>query len=293
MIASENIRGAILMSCSMLGFALNDGLMKYAASDLPATQAIFIRGIFATLFVFAIVSFKGQLRFKISGTDRKYITWRALAELAATLTFITALFNMPLANVTAILQLLPLTISLAAFLVLAEPLGRTRLFAICVGFAGALLIVKPGTDGFTYYTLLALAAVAFVTFRDLVVRKISKEVPSLWIVLYASLLITVSTGMITWVRGNWVAVDGHTLMLLIFASCLIMVAYFFSVATMRHGEVSFIAPFRFSIMLWAVLIGYLVFNHLPDFLTLLGTAIVVAMGSFTLWRESRAKKRPV
>jgi len=267
---------------------LNDTVMKTLSGEVPLFQAIFLRGALTTLLLFALGRAMGGLRFRLASRDWGAIALRTFCEGAATFLFLTALFHAPIANVTAILQSLPLTVALGAALFLGEPLGWRRILAILVGFAGVLLIVRPGSDGFTVWSLYALAAVGFVTIRDLAVRRMSVHVPSLTVALVGAASITLAAGAVALVQG-WQPVtpgQGGTMAL---AALFIMAGYLSSVMTMRQGEIGFVAPFRYTGILWALILGWLVFGEWPDTLTLIGAAIVVAMGLFTLWRERKSR----
>ena len=288
MALSDNMRGAGLMMVAMAAFTFNDTVMKTLSGEVPLFQAIFLRGALTTLLLFALGRAMGGLRFRLARRDWGAIALRTFCEGAATFLFLTALFHAPIANVTAILQSLPLTVALGAALFLGEPLGWRRILAILVGFAGVLLIVRPGGDGFTVWSLYALAAVGFVTIRDLAVRRMSVHVPSLTVALVGAASITLAAGAVALVQG-WQPVtpgQGGTMAL---AALFIMAGYLSSVMTMRQGEIGFVAPFRYTGILWALILGWLVFGEWPDTLTLIGAAIVVAMGLFTLWRERKSR----
>ncbi|MBT8409015.1 MAG: DMT family transporter [Alphaproteobacteria bacterium] len=286
---SDNMRGALFMLGSMAAFTLNDACMKALGGAVPLFQAIFLRGIAVSLFLAALAWWLGAFGPRISRRDWGLIAIRSACEAAVAWFFITALFNMPIANVTAILQVLPLTVALAAWLFLAEPLGWRRLLAIVIGLAGVLLIVRPGTEGFTIYSVYALIAVALITLREIVTRKIEGQVPSMTIALSAALAVTVFGGLGA-LGGVWAPLDGPTSLKLAGSVFFIMAAYVFSVMAMRIGDVSFAAPFRYSGLLVALILGALVFDEWPSGLTLLGAAIVVGTGLFTLYRERLAMR---
>lgn len=197
---------------------------------------------------------------------------------------------MPLANVTAVLQVLPLTVTLASALVFHETIGWRRMLAIVVGFAGMLLIVRPGPDGFNIYALYALGAVACVTVRDLSTRKMSAGVPSMTVTLVASLTITTAAGLAS-LGADWAPVSGHNAKLIAAASFFILGGYLFSVMVMRVGDVSFVAPFRYTGLVWALVLGWFMFGDWPTPLTLLGAGIVVSTGLFSLYRERALLRR--
>lgn len=281
---SENVRGALLMMGSMVAFTLNDAFMKGLSGDIPLFQAIFLRGIGTVAFLSALAYFTGQMQWAFGRRNWLMIAVRTGAEVGGTFFFLSALFLMPIANVTAVLQALPLTVALGAALFLNEPLGWRRLSAVIVGLVGVLLIVRPGTDGFSIYSLYALGAVICVTVRDLAVRRIDCDVPSIMIGLVAAAAV-LATGAIVTAGQDWVSVDGPTIWKLLGAMICIIFGYVFSVTAMRHGEVSFVAPFRYTSLVAALIVGWFAFGDWPAPLTFLGAAIVVGMGLFTLYRE--------
>lgn len=292
MVLSENMKGAALMMGSMAAFTLNDTCMKALSGALPLPQAIALRGVLTTVLIGFLALRLGAFRFDFRRRDWGLIGLRTGAEVGATFFFLTALMNMPLANVTAILQALPLTVALAAALFLREPLGWRRLLAIAVGFAGVLLIVRPGSGGFTTYSIYALVAVGFVTLRDLSARRLSSDVPSLAVAFSASLTITAVFSLAS-LRVAWQPLGLREAGLVLGSSGFIFGGYLFSVMTMRVGEIGFIAPFRYTGLVWALVLGFIVFGDWPAPLTLLGAGIVVSMGLFTLYRERLRARRVV
>ncbi len=206
--------------------------------------------------------------------------------MAAAYFFVSALLNMPLANITAILQVLPLTVTLGSALLFREAVGWRRMLAILVGFCGMLLIVRPGPEGFTLWSVYALISVACVTCRDLSTRRLSPAVPSLLVTFSASLSVLVFSGIAS-LWTPWAPVSGGQLGALMIAALCIVGGYFLSVQVMRSGDLSFIAPFRSTGLVWALLLGWFVFGDWPTPLTLLGALVVVGMGLFTLYRERK------
>lgn len=285
---SPNIIGGLFMIGSMAAFSMNDTLIKLTDGDLPLWQLLFLRGLLTIVLILALGSWLGALHFRMSRRDWFWIGARSVSEIGAAYFIITALLALPLANVTAILQMMPLTVSLAAAVFLGEALGWRRLVAILVGFSGMLLIVRPGPEGFDLMSLYAVAAVVFVTARDITTRKMSKDVPSLTITFAASLCVTIYAGAASSFQG-WAPVTSELWWLICGAAFTIVAAYTFSVQTMRYGEIGFIAPFRYTALIWALLFGWLVFGDWPDALTFVGAGIIVATGLFTFWREQRSK----
>ncbi len=281
---SDNTRGALLMTASMAGFTVNDVFMKAASDEVPLMQALFVRGFVTTGLILVMAMAFGQLRFRLPLGDWWLITLRTLAEIGTAYFFITALFNMPIANVTAILQALPLTVTLAGAVFLGEAVGWRRMAAILIGLVGVMLIVRPGPDGFNIYALYALAAVLLITVRDVVTRRMTREVPSLTVALIAAFGIWLF-GLIGTVTQPWAPMSTLAYAQLFGAALSIIVGYLASVMVMRVGDIGFVAPFRYTGLICALILGLLVFGEWPDWITMLGAGIVVATGIFTYWRE--------
>jgi drug/metabolite transporter (DMT)-like permease len=283
----NNMKGAIFMMASMAGFVLNDTMIKLVSEELELFQAVFLRGVMATVLLGILAWKRGALSYRPARRDWKIISWRTFAEVGATYCFLTALFNMPLANATAILQSLPLAVTLAASLFLGHKVGWRRYLAISIGFVGVLIIVRPGTDGFNVFSLYALAAVGFVTLRDLLSHRLSPSTPSLYVALFTSVAVMVFSGLMTTTQ-EWHAVSPDVAIYLGAAAMFILVGYIAAVSAMRYGEIAFVSPFRYSVLVWALLLGFFVFGDIPDGWTMVGITIVVGMGIFTFYRERRA-----
>jgi S-adenosylmethionine uptake transporter len=286
---SDNIRGALIMVGAMCAFTFNDAFMKSLADELPLFQAVFFRGLAAVVFLAILCRLLGQLRFDLPARDWGLVALRTAGEVGGTYFFLTALFHMPIANVSAILQALPLSVSLAAALFLREPLGWRRMTAIVIGFAGVLLIIQPGGADFSSFSLFALASVACVTLRDVAVRRLSRTVPSVFVALVAAVGVT-TLGAIGSLFIEWAAFTPKSALQLTGASLFLIIGYICSVAAMRVGEIAFVAPFRYSSLLVALILGVFIFGEWPNALALTGATLVVATGLFTLYRETKLKR---
>lgn len=287
---SDNTRGAVLMSLGMAAFTFGDASIKATGGDMPLSQILVIRGVLASSALLAMAWYFKGLKLSLPRRDWALIVTRGLSEAAAAYFFLTALLAMPLANVTALLQMLPLTVTLGGAIVFRESVGWRRWTAIAFGFLGMLLIVRPGTEGFTSASVYALCSVAAVTVRDLVTRRVSQETPSLTLTLASSVMVTLFAA--GWSFGqDWVAMTPRLTGLVLMATTFITAAYLCSVMAMRVGEVGFIAPFRYTGLVWALILGFLAFGEWPTTLTLIGAAIIVATGVFSLLREARLKRR--
>ena len=286
--AKGNLRGALLMYLGMAAFIGNVTLMKLVSFDLTLFQAIFLRGCCAALVLGGFAWYRKELFVSLSGRDAKVLIIRVIGEIGASLCYFMALFNMPVANVTAILQALPLVITLGAAVFLGETVGWRRYGGIALGFVGVLIIVQPGTDGFSVYSLWALASMLSVAIRDLATRKISSGLPSLFVAFVTMVSVTLVCALLL-PTMEWKEVTGDTIGLLMGAAFFIMLVHITLIRAMRVGEVAFVAPFRYTVMVWALLVGYFVFDEPPDTATVVGCSLLIITGLYSFWRERRIK----
>lgn len=287
------------MLVSMAAFTANDVCVKLASETLPLGEIIVLRGSFATVFIMvglAVaaggVAAAGRalgLAALWAGPHRHMLGWRMAGEVLATLFFLAALIRMRIADVTGIMQFTPLAVTAGAALVLGEAVGWRRWLAATVGLGGVLLIVRPDSTAFAPAALLALAAIGFVVARDLATRQIPvTAVPTTTLTLMSAVSVMASGFLLlpfeTWLWPS--ADDGLRLMA---AGLALVAAYAFIVIGMRAGEVAVVGPFRYSVILWALVAGILVWDEWPDELALAGIAIVTAAGVYTFHRERSGK----
>lgn len=286
---SENLRGILLMCASMAAFTINDTFMKSVTETLPLYQTISLRGMVAVAGLAILAIATRAFRFRPSRRDAGLILLRSLADVAATILFLEALVRMPLANLSAILQALPLLITLGAALVYGERIGWRRMTAILVGLVGVMIIIRPGTDSFDHWALLGVGSVLCVVVRDLSVRPIQGAVPSALVALGAAVGVTAMGWIGTSLQG-WNEPSASELVRTFCAGLFLIVGYLTSVMAMRHGDIGIVAPFRYTSLLWAIVLGLVVFGDLPDGWTFFGAAIVVGAGIFTIFRERALRK---
>ena len=284
--AGTNLRAMGYMVIAMGAFVCSDALMKATSSELPLGEMIAVRGVMSCLIMLPIVVTSCGL-----ATAFRVYSWpifiRNIAEIGAVFTFMTALFQLPMASVSGVLQVVPLTITAAAALILGERVGWRRWSASATGLAGVLLIIRPGTTDFSVWYLFAIATVLCVTARDLSTRFIAKTTPSMAIT-FITAVITMLSGFGVAMTETWVEPSPQAMVQLAAASALVLVAYHSLVEAMRTGDVSAIAPFRYSVVLWAMILGYVVFGEVPTGSTVIGSMIVIAAGLYTLHRERLA-----
>ncbi len=283
----DNLRGAALMTLAMLGFAIEDMFIKFMAGALPVGQIIALLGLGGAI-VFAIVIVVQRRPLFSRALLTPAIAVRSLGEIFGTIGFVTAIVFTPLSSASAILQATPLAVTLGAALFLQEKVGWRRWSAILVGFCGVLLIIRPGLDGFDINSLFAVQGVIGLGIRDLATRKVPKSTSSMQLSFLAFLTLA-PTGLILLqaTGGDLVMPSAHLWALIGAATSLGVVSYYAIVAAMRLGDVGFVTPFRYTRLIFALVIGMLVFTERPDTLMLVGSAIIVGSGVFTVWRERK------
>jgi drug/metabolite transporter (DMT)-like permease len=282
----SNSRAIAAMLIAMAGFILNDTLVKMASDAVPLGQIILVRGLIciAALGVAGAVT---GLFHNARVLAHPAVLVRALAETAATILYLTALFQLPIANATAILQVLPLVVTAAAAVFLKDAVGWRRWSAILVGLIGVLLIIRPGLEGFNAFSLLALAGVGCMALRDLATRQLPKDVPTLGVALVSFIAVTL-LGTVLTVQSGWTDLSLVEYGYLGGAAVFVLAGYVFIILAMRLGDIAVVAPFRYTIVVWAIFLGYIVWGDVPDGITLVGIAIVIASGTYSFFRERKA-----
>ena len=291
---AANRRGVLAMSAGMCCFVSNDALVKFVSQSLPSSQLIFIRGVFATLLLLAIshgLGATGRLRLL---ADRK-VALRAAFDAFATVTYLTSLFHLPIGNATAINMATPLFITLFAVVAFKERVGTGRWLAILTGFAGVLLVVQPTGAAFNAYALLCLAGTLLHASRDLTTRAIDRSIPSILVTVSTAAAVTLLAGLWS-LFEDWQPASWPQLGLLATASVFLSGGYYLLTVSMRGGEMSLIAPFRYTGLLFALVLGYLVWGDVPNALAWGGIALLVAAGLYVLHGERqrpRAELEPI
>ncbi|GGD16620.1 DMT family transporter [Aureimonas glaciei] len=280
---SANVRAGLCMLAAMAAFVVNDGLVKLASEDMGVGQILAVRGLMATAILAAFAFWLGAFR-PLRTVLQPMLLLRTLADILATLTYVSALRALPLANTTAIFQALPLAVTLGAALFFGERVGWRRWTAIAVGFLGVVIIVRPGLEGFTTASIYVLLSVVCAATRDLATRRLPAGIPSLFISMTTALAVSL-TGWAMLPFEGWQPMAAPQVLTLGCAAVLITIGYVFIVEAMRAGDISFVAPFRYSVLVFALLIGVLVFGERPDGFVLLGSLIIVGSGIYTLYRE--------
>ncbi len=278
------------MVLAMAGFAIEDMFIKQIAGALPVGQILAMLGIGGTL-VFGTMALRRGDPLWSRDLLHPAVVLRNLGEVIGTFGFVTALALTPLSSASAILQAVPLAVTLGAALFLKERVGWRRWTAVAVGFCGVLLVIRPGLEGFRPASLFAVQGVLGLAMRDLATRRVPATIGSMQISTYA-FAATVPVGLLLLAAMGTapVAPGPADIARLAGALGIGVLAYTAIVAATRAGEMAVIAPFRYSRLVFALVVAALVFGERPDALTLAGAAVIVGSGLYTLMREAQARR---
>jgi drug/metabolite transporter (DMT)-like permease len=285
----SNARGIVLMVLSMGAFALADALVKLSASFMsPAQVLFFLMG--GGLFLFAIMAIVLGEKLIDRRAFAPILLLRYFSEVAGMVGMVLALTYVPLSTVGAITQAAPILVVVGAVLFLDEKVSWRRWTSIVFGFVGVLLIVQPGAEGFDLAVLWAVVAMVALAIRDLTTRLTPHDMASTSLATYTMIAaIPFSLG--------WVLYNGESLIpaetnwyIAIPMICLGSIGYMLLITSIRMAEVSVVTPFRFSRIIFLLILGMLIFGERPSVLMLSGVTLIIVSGIYLMWREQRLKQ---
>jgi drug/metabolite transporter (DMT)-like permease len=210
---------------------------------------------------------------------------RSLCDGLSTATFIAALAHMHLANISAVLQIAPLIITALSVVLYREVVGWRRWTAVGIGFAGALLVVKPIPSEFNIWAIVGAASALAAAIREIQNRQIGQSAPSLVVAFWGAIGITVC-GVPFILIEDWRMFAAADLFQLFVAAMFVSVAIYLLAVGFRDVELSVVAPFRYIYLLTSALGGYLMFREVPDRWTVVGAILIVGSGIYALHREA-------
>jgi drug/metabolite transporter (DMT)-like permease len=288
---TDNLRGILAILIASTAYVLHDAMAKLLSEELPTSQIIIVRGAIAAAFLIAGVVALRATR-PLSLLFEPMMMVRLLGTGGATVFIIMALRYLPLPTVTTALQATPLIVIAGAALMYGDVVGWRRWAAVCTGFLGVVLIVQPG-GGFADAAYLVLFSLLCTTVRDLSTRGLAKDIPSIFVAAAGSVVSLLSGFLIVPFDAAWTPPTpwAWTLMT-VSAACLFFATTFMTIG-LRSGEIAVVAPFRYVPMLLAVLLGYLIWGDVPDWLAATGIALVLGAGLYTLHRERASLRRVV
>ena len=280
----DNTRGILAMSAAVVVFIFNDALIKLAAETMPSVQAIGVRGLFATLWCGLALLVTGTWR-KVAWAAHPRVVFRSVLEAGSAITYLIALFHIPFAIASAVNLSTPLILTVLAVLILKEDVRWRRWSAVIAGFLGVLLVIQPHPGDLNAWSWLAFAGTMIGCFRDIFVRFLPVGIPTLVVSFSTAVMVAIVSCSWALVEG-WQPIDSRELGYIAASSLLLAMGYQFIVIALRSGgEFSVIGAFRYSSILWALAIGYVVWGEVPNTVAMAGIAVIVGSGLYILHRE--------
>jgi drug/metabolite transporter (DMT)-like permease len=281
---SNNQRGIAAIVGCMAAYTVNDVLVKQILFTYPVGEVIFVRGIMCTLLIGGAALALGHAR-ALRATMSRVLATRSLCDGLSTAGFIAALAHMKLANVAAVLQIAPLIITALSVLIYREVVGWRSWTAIGLGFGGALLVIKPIPSEFDIWAVVGAASAFAAAIREIQTRHIGRAVPVLVVAFWGTVAITLCGSVFGFVE-DWRPFSGGELLQVFVAAIFVGIAIYLLALGFRDVDLSVVAPFRYTYLLTSALGGYLVFREVPDAWTVVGAALIVGSGIYTLHREA-------
>lgn len=282
----DNLRGGMLMGAAMAAFAVEDALIKGLTSSLPTGQIILLVGGIGAVILAVIAKLSGAPLWS-RAFFRPAVILRNLGEFVAAIAFITSLKLLPLSTASAILQTLPLAITMGAALFLNESVGWRRWSAIMVGFIGVMIVLRPTGEDFDLLAAgAAFLTVAGLALRDLATRRVGPDVPSLSLGVWGLASYGVAGILLMGFSGQ--SFERPPLGLTLYAcaaACIGLIGYYLMIVATRIGEVAAIMPYRYARLVFALIFGWIFYAETPDAWMFIGCALIVGSGFYTFLRE--------
>lgn len=286
----ENLRGAAFMTCSMLCFAVADVVIKLASSDIPSGQIVVTLSAGASIMFLAWFRLTGRRAYSPYFWSPR-VLWRTVFDMLGSVLFITALVHLGVTVLSAIIQATPLVVALGGVLFLGQQVGWRRWTAIFIGFIGVMLILRPGVSGLSVGMVIGVLAMLCLAGRDLMTRALDVPISGPHVALHAFVGMTIAGVALCVFQGTapvWPTAKEAGLLAIAMGATIL--AFLTIVEGTRTGDAAFISTFRYSRMVFALILGMGVLGERPDALTLIGVTIVIAAGVFTFLREARDRK---
>jgi drug/metabolite transporter (DMT)-like permease len=280
----DNLRGIIFMLLAMAGFSIEDGLIKSLTKEIPVSQILILLGIGGTIMFVGLSIFKGDSLYSPNMRNKVFVI-RFVSDVLSPLFFLTALALIPLSTAASILQTIPILVTMGAALVLGQKVGWRRWSAIGVGFCGVLLIVRPGSASFEPASILALLGVTFLASRDLATRVMPSGLSTFTVTAYAFGASIIAGILLIPFFGQLIWPTAEQWLWLLVLTVLGGLSYAAIVVATRAGDVAVIAPFRYSRLVFSLVIAVAFLGERPDWQTLAGATIIILSGLYTFWRE--------
>lgn len=287
---AANLRGSLFMVAAMLAFTLEDVFIKAASTQIPLGQVMVIFGCGGLIGFVVMARMRGEGIIHPQAFGRA-MAWRALFEIMGRVCYTVAIALTPLSSASAILQATPLVVAAGAVMVFRETVGWRQWGAIGAGFVGVLLILRPGLDAFEPMSLFAVLGMIGFAGRDLATRAAPKSMTTAQLGVYGFLMLSIAGGIVWLYQGGSAAMAAAQWALVFGAILFGVAAYMCLTLAMRTGQIAVVAPFRYTRLVFAMILAVAVFGERPDGLTVIGSAIIVIAGLYTVWQSRRTASR--
>lgn len=287
--SADNFRGTLALLISQTLFVTSDSVVKLAGAMMPVTQIMAVRGTLAVCLAGAVLAWTvDRARWRLA--YQPLVGARALLEAVLAALFLISLPHLALGDITVIMQITPLVITMLSALVLQEAVGWRRWLAIMIGFAGVVLVAQPGVQAFNVYVIMAVLVAIFVAVRDLLTRRLDRSIPTAAVTFSTTLSVCV-LGFAGAPLEVWQPISWMGMVLLGASAILVTLANVFIIRAFRHVDVSVVSPFRYFGVVWAIILGYAIWSEVPNLLAISGTLLIVGSGLYTLHRETAKLRR--
>jgi len=284
------VLGILAMSAAGAVFSGHDAITKFLAPHYPIGEILFFRQLVSTLILASFVTFTVGLS-SLRPVNAKGQLGRSLLFVASTVLIATSVTVLPLPTALAIVFASPLLVAALSATALGEPVGPRRWTAIVVGFIGVLVIIRPAGASFTWLLLIPVAAACASALRDIATRILHRTDNTHAILFWSNIAILIA--MACTIPYGWKSVQPQHAALLILAGALNLLAHFLTITALRLGDAALVTPFRYTALVWAALLGFMIWGHIPDSFTVIGAAIIVGAGIYLVLRESQLRRAAI
>lgn len=286
MAASSNLKGIALMCVSTASFIVNDTIVKFITQHLPPYETVFLRSFGTVLIGVGLLWATGQIKSLPKVFERNVLVRNTL-ELISIMGYIIGLAYAPIAELNALGQLSPILLTVAAVVFLGTRLKVVEILLIVLAFVGALLVAQPGGSGFSAFALFGLWGAVCSAARDLVGRRVSKDIPGLVVPVGAGLIVLIGMGVAMLLFEDFVMPDLQLILLMFVAAFFLTMGHLCVFLAFRFGEVTAVSPFLYAATIWALIAGFVVFGTLPNALAFVGIGLIVICGVGVVMLEGR------
>ena len=286
----SNFRHVVFMVIAMITFAIEDVIIKQLAFKLPISQVLISVGLSSLSVLYGLSILKKEPIVNRSFIDLKFLL-RMLCELVSSVFFVITLVYVSLTVSSALLQIVPIMMTIGGFFLFKEPINFKQWVLILVGLLGTLLVIQPGTEIFNPLSLFALAGAVFLTLRDLVTFSMSDNYPPVAIAFWGFASLTLGGVVSMPFFGPFYEFSINDILFVAASGFFGPVAYLALIYATRGGEIGVVAPFRYLRLPIAVFIGIVVFDESPNNFTLWGCGLIVVSGFLILAMANKRKSK--